>query len=131
MVITVSKTKSFTPEFNGNRGLPPNEQIAVVIKNPTVAMREKLMPTPQMKGRTTANGTSDGLDIVITPPSKRQILQEMVVSVVNCAFEENGVEKNVRDASDLLNAPSEFNGLVDEVFAECQKELQKSVPEKN
>lgn len=130
MVIQVSKTKNYIPEFNGNKDLPSNEQIVVVLKNPTVAMREKLIPRPQMKGRST-NGMSDGIEFEFQSPNKKQVLQEMVNTISGCACEENGVEKNICNVNDLLNAPAEFNGLVDELFDVCQKELQKTVPEKN
>lgn len=43
MVITVSKVKTFEPEFNGNKDLPATERIVVKYKNPTVAMRERLI----------------------------------------------------------------------------------------
>lgn len=130
MVIQVSKTKNYIPEFNGNKDLPSNEQIVVVLKNPTVAMREKLIPRPQMKGHS-ATGRSDEIEFEFQAPNKKQVLQEMVNTISGCAYEENSVEKNICNVNDLLNAPADFNGLVDELFDVCQKELQKTVPEKN
>lgn len=131
MVIQVSKTKTYIPEFNGNQDLAQTDQISVVIKNPSVAMREKLIPRPQTKGHASTSGQTDGVEIILLQPDKKRILQEMVQSIQNCAYEENGVEKAINNAIELLNAPAEFNGLVDELFEECQKELQKTVPEKN
>lgn len=131
MVIQVSKTKTFIPKFNGNESLPQNEQITVILKNPTVAMREKLIPPPQMVGRTGANGTTDGVEYQIFTPDKKRILMEMVQQITNCAYEENGAEKPISNTTELLNAPSEFNGLVDELYQKCSAELQKTIPEKN
>lgn len=131
MVIQVTKTKTFIPKFNGNESLPQNEQVTVILKNPTVAMREKLIPPPQMVGRTGANGTADGVEYQIFTPDKKRILMEMVQQITNCAYEENGVEKPISNTTELLNAPSEFNGLVDELYQKCSAELQKTIPEKN
>lgn len=131
MVITVSKTKNFIPEFNGNKELPTNEQIVVVLKNPSVAMREKLIPPPQMVGKTGTNGNTESMEYKLFTPDKKRILVEMVSQVLNCAYEENGTERTINNAMELLNAPSEFNGLVDELYQKCSEELQKSVPEKN
>lgn len=131
MVIQVSKTKTYIPEFNGNSALSQNEQIVVTYKNPTVQMRERLIPRPQSKGQASANGSVDTFEIVLADPNKTQILKEMIQTISNCAYEEDGHEKPINNAVELLNAPSEFNGLVDELFKKCQEELQKTVPEKN
>lgn len=131
MIISISKTKTYIPEFNGNRELPPTEQITATIKNPTVAMRERLIPRPQTKGHASANGQTDGVDIIIIEPDKKRILSEMVTAIYNCAYSDGNTEKSINNVTELLEAPSEYNGLVDELFAECQKELQKTVPEKN
>ena len=131
MVIQVSKTKTFIPKFNDNESLPQTEQVTVILKNPTVAMREKLIPPPQMVGRTGANCTTDCVEYQIFTPDKKRILMEMVQLITNCAYEENGVEKPISNTTELLNAPSEFNGLVDELYQKCSAELQKTIPEKN
>lgn len=131
MVITVSKIKTFVPEFNGNKEQNKEDQISVTIKNPTVAMRDRLIPRPQTKGHASSNGVTDGIDVIIVEPDKKRILTEMVTSIENCAYNDGGVDRAINNVNELLNAPAEFNGLLDEIFDFCQKELQKKVPEKN
>lgn len=131
MVIQVSKIKTYIPEFNGNNELPQNEQIVVTFKNPSVQMRERLIPRPQSKGQASVEGSLDTLEIVLVDPNKTQILKEMIQSISNCAYEEDGHQKTINNAVELLNSPAEFNGLVDELFKKCQAELLKTVPEKN
>lgn len=131
MVIQVSKTKTYIPTFNGNKDIPATEQIVVTYKNPTVQMRERLIPRPQSKGKASTTGAVETFEIVLSDPNKTQILKEMIQTISNCSYEEDGQIKNINNATELLNAPSEFNGLVDEIFGQCQKELQKTVPEKN
>ena len=121
MVIQVSKTKSYIPTFNGNKDISPAEQIVVTYKN----------PRPQSKGKASTTGAVETFEIVLSEPNKQQILKEMIQTISNCSYEEDGQIKNINNATELLNAPSEFNGLVDELFGQCQKELQKTVPEKN
>ena len=42
MKLTISKTRTFIPGFNGNKDCSPTEQIEVTIKNPTIAIKDKV-----------------------------------------------------------------------------------------
>ena len=117
MVIQVSKTKTYIPEFNGNNALSQNEQIVVTYKNPTVQMRERLIPRPQSKGQASANGSVDTFEIVLADPNKAQILKEMIQSISNCAYEEDGNEKSINNAVELLNAT--FDRIDEVIIPPC------------
>ena len=82
MVIQVSKTKSYIPTFNGNKDISPEEQIVVTYKNPTVQMRERLIPRPQSKGKASTTGAVETFEIVLSEPNKQQILKEMMVNLL-------------------------------------------------
>ena len=113
MVITVSKVKTFEPEFNGNRDLPATERIVVKYKNPTVAMRERLIARPEVKSHADTDGKLD-------------------VSISGCAYaDESGTEHSISNAKELMEAPSEFNELTDEIVKKFEEELNKKVDEKN
>jgi len=132
MVITVSKVKTFEPEFNGNKELPATERIVVKYKNPTVAMRERLIARPEVKSHADTDGKLDGVDIVMGEINKATALREMLVSISGCAYAgDDGEEHSINNATELMNAPTEFNGLVDEIVKKFEEELNKQVNEKN
>ena len=131
MVVQVSKVKSFEPEFNGNRELPAAERIVVKYKNPTVAMRERLISRPEVKSHADTDGKLDGVDIAMGEINKAAALREMLVSISGCSYEDNGEEHSINNAKELMEAPSEFNELVDEIVKKFEEELNKKVNEKN
>ena len=132
MVITVSKVKTFEPEFNGNKELPATDRIVVKYKNPTVAMRERLIARPEVKSHADTDGKLDGVDIVMGEINKATALREMLVSISGCAYaDESGTEHAISNAKELMEAPSEFNELTDEIVKKFEEELNKKVPEKN
>lgn len=63
MKLTISKTRTFIPEFNGNKDCSPTEQIEVTIKNPTIAIKDKVFSRPETVARADANGRVEGIDI--------------------------------------------------------------------
>ncbi len=131
MVIQVSKIKSFEPEFNGNKDLPAAERIVVKFRNPTVAMRERLISRPEVKSHADTDGKLDGVDIVMGEINKAAALREMLVSISGCAYEDNGTAHSINNAKELMESPSEFNELVDEIVKKFEEELNKKVNEKN
>lgn len=132
MVINVSKVKSFEPEFHGNKELPAAERIVVKYKNPTVAMRERLIARPEVRSHADSDGKLDGVDIVMGEINKATVLREMLISISGCAYAgDDGEEHSINNATELMNAPTEFNGLVDEIVKKFEEELNKQVNEKN
>lgn len=132
MVINVSKVISFEPEFYGNKELPAAERIVVKYKNPTVAMRERLIARPEVRSHADSDGKLDGVDIVMGEINKATALREMLISISGCAYAgDDGEEHSINNATELMNAPTEFNGLVDEIVKKFEEELNKQVNEKN
>ena len=131
MVITVTKTKQFEPEFNGNRDLPAEERIVVKYKNPTVALRERLVAKPEVKSHADVDGKLDGLDIKMGEINKKLALSEMLISILGCEYEDENGKHTINNAKELMEAPSEFNALVDEIVKKFEEELSKSINEKN
>ncbi len=132
MKLTISKTRTFIPEFNGNKDCSPTEQIVVTIKNPTIAIKDKVSSKPETVARADANGRVEGIDISLKTDDVA-VLRNMVEKITNCSYEEeNGKEIQIVSVQDLLAAPIQFAPLMNEILAECNKALNESeINEKN
>jgi hypothetical protein len=131
MRLEISKEGVFIPEFNGNKKLPATDQITVRYKTPTVAIKNRCRRKPQAKGITAPNGSIDRMEIVI---EKDEIatLNEMLVSISNCAYGSGGKDHQIANAQDLINAPIEFEPLMKEIVVEFDRLLDHSgIDEKN
>lgn len=131
MVLTVSKTLSFVPEFNGNKELAEADRIVVHYKNPTFQMKEKIKGKSETVARADVNGKIEGIDISLKT-DEVAILREMLIRIDGLSYrDEKGVEVEIKDAAQLIVAPVEFTELIDEIVKEFEKVLNKKVPEKN
>jgi hypothetical protein len=131
MRLEISKEGVFIPEFNGNKKLPATDQITVRYKTPTVAVKNRCRKKPQAKGIAAANGNLDRMEIVI---EKDEIatLNEMLVSISNCAYGSGDRDHSITNANELINAPIEFEPLMKEIVAEFDRLLDHSgIDEKN
>jgi hypothetical protein len=132
MHLEISKEGVFIPEFNGNKKLPATDQITVRYKTPTVAIRNRCRKKPQAKGIAAADGSIEHMEIVLEKDDV-STLKEMLVSISNCSYGDNGGKDNqIVSAQDLLNAPIAFIPLLKEIVAEFDSILDNSgIDEKN
>ena len=131
MRLEIDKEGVFIPSFNGNRDLPPTDQIAVRYKTPTVVIKNRCRKKPETKGVSDAQGNLKHMETVIERDSLTA-LREMLVSVSNCSYGMDGKENNIVNAGDLINAPLEFEPLLNEIIKEFDRLLDKAdIQEKN
>ena len=132
MKYTISKEGVYTPKFNGNRDLPPADQITVRYRQPTHAIKSRCRSKPQAKGISGADGQIEKFEIVI---DKNEIatLKEMLISISNCSYGENeGTEQKIQSAQNLIDAPLFFEPLLKEIVNEFDRILDESaIDEKN
>lgn len=131
MVIKVTKSLTFIPEFNGNKEAASSEQIVVHFKNPTYNLKEKIKGRPETKARADINGNIEGMDIVLKT-NDVALVRGMLERIDNCQYEDDkGTVNTISNASELFEAPVEFSPLIDEIVAEFNRVMNKTVPEKN
>lgn len=114
MRVKASLEDRYVPKFNGNRELPPDEQIVATIVRPTAAQMESL------KGYQVEAGT--GL-IKISFATER-ILKNHVTEIVNLEDDFNGSVTEIRSGGDLAKTKNPIlRRLVDELKAEVTSDL--------
>lgn len=130
MIVAVSKKLTFIPEFNKNKECPASDQIVVIIKNPTIQIKQRVTSTPETVARADMSGKIEGIDIRLKTDDVA-VLREMLDSISNCGYEDEDGKHFIANAKTLLEAPVEFSPLIDEIVAECNRVLSKAVDEKN
>ena len=127
MVIELSLSKDFVPEWNGNMELPPGEQIVISHKAPTMQLYQSLMPKPALKMVTNLEGTITGGESEYTIDNAK-LVAEMVTLIKNLEVSIDGTVTPVTTARQLLkDAPAVVSGLVDEIGAYLQNLLSTKV----
>jgi hypothetical protein len=127
MVLSISSKREYIPKFNDNQKAPVADQVKVEHKAATLALKEKLFPKMYQFDQ---NGDVTGSFEI----DRVKILKEFIVEIKNLYYkvEEDGdINARIRTADDLFKAPTEFDGLVDELYAYFQELLNKKVSEKN
>lgn len=131
MKYELNKEGVFTPSFNGNKELPPQDQIIVKYKNPTLAIRDRCRKKPKAKGIGNERGGIDHFEIIIEK-DELVTVREMLISISNCSYVCDGQETKIVTVNDLINAPIQFAPLYKEIVEEFDKILDKSdIDEKN
>jgi hypothetical protein len=130
MMLTVSSLREFVPKFNGNSEATVSEQIKVIHKAPTMAIKERVMPRA-------FNLDQNGNTSIHVEIDRKKIIKEFGTEIVNCSYkfdsksDEKDVVCRIKDTESLFNAPPEFDGLIDELYTYYQELLNTKVPEKN
>ena len=128
MVIELSLSKDYIPEWNGNKDLPAGEQIVVSHKAPSMALYQALMPKPALKMVTNLEGQITGgeTEYVI---DNAKLVEAMVTGIKNLDIKVNGGSAiSFTTARALLrDAPPELSGLVDEIGTYLQTTLANKV----
>jgi hypothetical protein len=130
MELILSSQRTFIPEFNGNKKLPAAEQISVVYKAPTMAMKRRLIPHPDFKFNYDSSGNVKGGEVEVKSDS-RMIIDGMLIKIVNVSYKTSDDSKPITNSAQLYEAPVEFDELAEEIATHFRSELQKKVEEKN
>ena len=132
MVLTISKERTFIPEFNGNKNLPACDQIVVKYKAPTITIKSRCRSKPQSKAIADANGKIRNMEISVDR-DEQQTLVELLNSIHGASYQDDkGNIVNITSARDLINAPIEFEPLMREIVEHFDSELDKAeIDEKN
>lgn len=127
MVLTVAVMREYVPKWNDNDKLPAAEQIRVAHKAPTVAIKEQVFPKKFELG-------SDGKVTGTFEVDRKRTISAFSPTITNCAYiMDDGKDKTKKiiDVEGLFSAPSEFDGLIDELYEYFQGLLNAKVAEKN
>jgi hypothetical protein len=124
MVISVSTKREYIPEFNGNRKLSPTEQLKVIHRAPTVAIKEKLFPRKFDFG---ADGAITGSFEV----DRKKIISELTAEFLNFEYETDDEKKKITTVEQLFKAPVEFDPLIEELYTYYNSLLNARPNEKN
>jgi len=132
MVKIISNEKAYIPKWDGNRGLPSNEQIVVTYKAATIELKNKIVSRPTAIGDFDEAGKSRGMKIEFKVDDEAY-LRNMIVGISGAGYQEGGGEvKHIRSAADLLQAPICFEPRITELVELCREELTvTAVDEKN
>lgn len=122
--------RTFIPKYNGNKKLPAAEQIVVHYKVLPMKEKTRVLPKPHInfeydnKGAVTGGKTEIGFD-------RKPVIDAMLIRIDNASwFDEDG-EHQIVTAKDLEGAPSEMEGLAEEIGDFFREELDKKIDEKN
>jgi hypothetical protein len=140
MILTVSSTREFIPEFNHNKDLTGSDQIKVTHDAPTMAIKERAMPHGFDLDKDGQVSTHVDID-------RKKVIKAFNAKIFNAAYEkpigedksdkpvrvvgDNKVVVKITNAEDLFNAPVEFDPLIDELYTYFQNLLNTKVDEKN
>lgn len=131
MVITLSKTITFVPEFNGNAELPAGEQVQVILKNLSVAEKERIRNKVRPKVRYDKDGSIQGMEMELGA-DKDALLNGMVQRIDNLTVEDSsGKASPVTTISQLRSSPMELHGLLEEIYAKCTAIMNEEFQQKN
>lgn len=131
MVITLSKTITFVPEFNGNAELPAGEQVQVILKNLSVAEKERIRNKVRPKVRCDKDGSIQGMEMELGA-DKDALLNGMVQRIDNLTVEDStGKASPVTTIAQLRSAPMELHGLLEEIYKKCSSIMNEEFQQKN
>jgi hypothetical protein len=131
MKLTIAKEVIYIPAWRDNKEISPSEQIVAKLRNPTLAMKEKLEARTSAKAISDVSGNIDHMEIGIEM-NDDLIIRDMLISLTNCSYDDGaGTEVQVQNAKELLAAPVQFRGLKADIVKKCKKLLEQDVDEKN
>jgi len=129
MVLTIATKREFIPKFNGNDKAPAAEQIKILHKAATIEIKEKLYP------RTFSYG-ADGHVTGTMSVDRKAMLSAFILDsgLINIGYQLDDQKDHVikvKSVDDLFSAPTEYDGLIDEIYTYFQGLLNAKVNEKN
>ncbi len=130
MELEFSAKLTYVPKFNGNREAPTSEQFIVVYRNPTPALKSRLLPRPELRFRIDTEGRVAGGETIVSQ-DRKAIIDGMLLRIDGLSYKLDGETKHVTDAKTLWEAPIVFDELIDELAEHFRSELEKKVDQKN
>jgi len=131
MNFNLSQEDIFIPSFNKNKELPETDQIRVLYRVPTMAIKNRCRRKPQAKAVSAKNGSIDHFEIVIEK-DELATLNEMLISITNCSYTyRDGKVNKITNTQSLIDAPVAFEPLYKEVVKEFDRILDETIDEKN
>jgi hypothetical protein len=130
MNLIIEDKRTFIPFFNGNRDLPELEQIVVLYRVPDLMMKRRLKPSPKLTFTYDKDGLVSGGETEISS-DQAAVVSGMLISVKHLSYEDSKGAHQIQNAKELLAGPLEYEPLVDELYKEFSKELDRVVDEKN
>jgi hypothetical protein len=133
MIKTISREKTYIPEFDNNRELPSSEQITVTYKAATIELKNKIVSRPTAIGDFDETGRSRGMKIEFKVDDEAY-LRNMIVGISGAGYQGDGDKeaRYIKTAADLLKAPICFEPLITELVKLFREELNAgAVDEKN
>lgn len=131
MVITLSKTRTFIPEFNGNGDLAAGEQIQVTLKNLSVAEKERIRSKIRPNIRYDKDGNMQGMEMPFGA-DRDALLKAMVTRIDNLSWEDSSGKSNpVTTLQQLKEGPMELHGLLEEIYLKCSEIMNEEFQQKN
>lgn len=130
MKLTISKQIDFIPEFNGNKELQSSDQIVVTYRTPTTVIKNRCKPNVQTKAISDRAGNIDHMEFEMET-DEVTLLNQLIISISGCSYDDGKEEKHIRNAKDLLDAPVVFGPLIKEIVTELNKALGEELDEKN
>lgn len=113
MVISFKRENEFVPEWNKNKD--EDKPIKVLYREPTMALKEKLIDKPKIEVTYNEKMESDGGKSVVVVDNTN-IVKKMVTKIENLEIDVDGKKRQLTTADDLFgDVPSELSGLVDEI----------------
>jgi len=130
MELEFSTKLTYIPKFNGNREASPQERFTVVYRNPTPAMKSRLLPKPELRFRYDSEGRVEGGETVVSM-DRKALIDGMLIRIDGLSYKIDGEVKHITDARSLWEAPIVFDELIDELAEHFKSELEKRIDEKN
>lgn len=130
MELDFNSKLTYVPKFNGNREVPAAEQFTVIYRNPTPALKSRLLPKPELRFRIDNEGRVDGGETIVSQ-DRKAIIDGMLIRIDGLAYKLDGETKHITDARTLWEAPIVFDELIDELAEHFRNELEKKVDQKN
>ncbi len=130
MELQFSTKLTYVPKFRGNREAAESDRIVVTYRNPTVAMKARLLPRPELRFRYDAQGNVQGGETVVVQ-DRKTLIDGMLVRIEGLVCTIDGERKIITDAKGLWEAPAALDELIDELAEFFRSELDSKVDEKN
>jgi hypothetical protein len=130
MEMEFSSKLTYIPKWNGNREAPEIDKITAVYRNPSLALKSRLLPKPELRFQYDPDGKVRGGETVVGS-DRKAIVDGMLIRLEGLAYRMDEEKKVVHTPKDLWEAPSYYDGLIDDLADFFKEELEKKIDEKN
>jgi len=130
MIVEIQTRRTFIPKWNGNKNLPTAEQIVAHYKVLPMKEKGRVLPKPTVnfeydaKGNVKGGKTEVGFD-------RKPLIDTMLIRLDNAIWMDEDGKHDIVNAKDLEAAPTEYEGLAEELGDFFREELEKKIDEKN